>query len=488
MFVKYNQQINQILNEAPSLKPAIDYEKVRAKRLQRDINLLFDKSSFIKEIKSIFSDENITTIDRETLRDIENRSFWHERIYSDLVFLTLENTIHTESMSLNDILNIINNTDWDNFCIGKIYNYLKQGTIKTSKDLDIKANDVAFSQNQENWIKNWCLRHYDKIDFKTAIETHDDHSYTLVEEKANYLRYFLEKFDLEYSRSVYLDMLSFAWDGSGIKYLESKLSKEEITERILDNLEEGIKNHQVLLNHLNFCREENVKEAIPFASKVVIDSNSFQSTREAALGVIAKLSGTLKELEQILPQIKDEFRWIVIRQLFESKSGNLRNFLFKILENEEETEKIKAADFLIRFQDLRGLKFYTEWIRKNKQFPDTEYGSSPLLDLRTIEALPYLFEILELSYEISESDEIFERLDHVVLNAFSEITLHSNQDKNYREIKNAIEDFINRKREKYEKVKYLYIFLERLEKRYYVSKGENQTIDKALNTLQNINL
>ena len=111
------------------------------------------------------------------------------------------------------------------------------------------------TQEQKNCVAQWCYSKLDKVEFKNALETKTKDSssaswFSII------LWYFLRKLGLTYPKEVLLDMTSYDWiEGSqyvGIEYLETLVSKHELTTRILQNLEDGIQNNHVSLSVVVF--------------------------------------------------------------------------------------------------------------------------------------------------------------------------------------------------------------------------------------------
>jgi hypothetical protein len=283
-------------------------------------------------------------------------------------------------------------------------------------------------------------------------------------------------------------MLSFDWvEGHkivGIAYLEELLDESDITTRILKNLQEGIQNNDVLKNHIDYCKRHNIKEVIPVVLDEIPNPERSVEVREIALETFCELSGNTFELEQILPKIKDDFKWSVVEKLLKQNSKYPQIFLLDILANGNEEEKLKAAAYLIQIQDLEGLKYYVEWTKKHKQFTERSFVTSPIISLRTLESVPFLIELLKISYQEDFVQDDFYRLDRLILDTLAVIAVQS--DKHYVEIKKVIENFIDQYRLVIKNVNFLYVFLEKIEQRYYISKSEKLSISDVIKKLENI--
>ena len=362
--------------------------------------------------------------------------------------------------------------DW--FCISKIYEKL------------FNSEEIRVSPEQQGWIQDWCYSKIDEVDFKQAITKTADRSYS-IGWNAIYLFYFFRRFNLGYPKDILLDMLSFDFEGQGIEYLEDFLDEAEMSSRILVNLEEGIIIDDVLKNHLNYCKRFGIKEGLKYALKEIVNTNreKHDEIRRVALETVCEISDSLTELEECLPDITDDFKWSVLDELLKNKSSYAHEFLLKLFQTSGEPDRFKAAECLIKLQDLDALAYYVDYIKNQQRFTRDMYDTAPLTSLHTLDAVPFLTELLQTSYqEDFEQSDPFERLDRLVLDALTNIALLS--ENNYYEIRISIEDFIDKFQPIYKNINWLYSFLEQLEQKYYLNKSEQISIDEVIEKLKTV--
>ena len=472
LYLPFNDLINKKSGNKFALPPKRDFEKERRQRKQRDINLLFSKQAFLKELKRIFETEQKQTFTSKELFSIHAHR-WDDP-YSDLVIYTLHRIARNQIVSLKTTTDLVNSWNWDRFCIGKLYEYSRAD------------KELILSKEQKDWIANWCYSNLDKVNFRTAlVKKPKGCSASWL---AIYLWFFLRKINLTYPKNVLLDMLSFDWVEEhrmlGIGYLEKQLNKVDTTVRILQNLKKGIQIDDVLKNHIDYCKRNNVKEVLQFALSEIKNAARNHEVRRVALETVCEISETLSDLEQILLEITDDFKWNVAEELVKRDSKYSRKFLLKILESGDQQEQIKAAEYLIRLQDVKGLKYYVEWIKRHKKSPERTIDRSPLLSLRVLKSVPFLIELLATSYQDDFIKSDFQRLDSVVLDTLTAIALQSDQ--HYTTIKEATQNFIKEYSSTMKNVNFLHVFLERLENRYYVIKSEKPDISDTIKKLDKI--
>jgi len=475
LFLIFNKEINDKTNGKFLVTLPKSHEKERKEKIQKDFDLLFNGDIFLEEIKKVFDKENKISFSREELLNLKMK-YLKNYNFSDIVLYTLIEFAKGKEITLKEVEEYINK-NLESFCIFKIYKYLNS------------YNELEVSSLQKGFIEDWCKRNIDKVDFKIAIKEEEDGKNFTVNTLAIYLWYFLRKFKFCYSKNVMLDMLSFDLPGkedmAGIDYLEKCLSIKDITQRIFDNLEQGNNNKYALKNYLLYCQEKGLKEIISYAKKIIIFYNQAfnEGLRNTALEVICKMSTALDELEQLLTEVKDKFKWRIIEKLFEKKSKKLKKFLKESLKKPDDEDKLNSSKYLIKLNDLEGLEYYVKWLEKKNSYTiESLIGKSPLIFLEDVKAIPLLINLLEKSYQSDFIQDDFHRLDSDVLDALNNIALKS--EKNYIKVKNAIENFISKNSEIYKNVYFLNLFLEKLEQKFYITKSEKIDIEEVIKKLE----
>ena len=474
LFLPFNRLMNEKSGNKFVLPPIRDFDEEKRKRTQRDIELLFDKQAFLSEIKNIFDTEKKETFTRDELLKMESE-YWDNQYFSDLALDTLYDIARNEAITFEKAVQVVDRRDWDLFCISKIYNYM------TSRE------EAALSEDQESWIGKWCDSHIRDIDFKTVLVKKSDGQLS-TDWRAIYLWYFLRKLNLTYPKDIFLDMLSFdsieKYEWIGIGYLEELLKEDDMIARILENLQNGIKNDIVLKNHIEYCRRHDIKEVLPFALSEIANTDRGYQVRQASLETVYELSETISGLEQILLVIKDDFKWDVVGKLLKHESKYCHRFLLGELEGGSEQDQIKAATYLIQMQDLNGLEYYIEWVEEHKELPYAVFDKSPIHSLRKVESIPLLIRLLRISYQERLYEDFFRRIDNAARNALMEIALQSEE--NYLEVREAVERFIKENTSIIRNVEFLDYFLDSLDMRHYMSKSKKVDIDDVIEKLEKV--
>lgn len=461
VFNIFNKMINKASNNRFILSHHSDYIEEQRNRIKSDLGIMFDKKIFIDEINSIFEILCSREIQREDLVKVRNKMG-----KSSLIIQILNKMLKdAQALSLEHVIEQVDKWDWDSFCISKVYEYLN------------RFEDFILSAKQKQWIAEWCYSRVQSIDFKTAITMKDD-NHRSVRKDAIYLHFFLIRLDLEYPKSVLLDMLSFDWNRTGIDYLEQRLDSDELTARVLQNLERGIVIDDVLENHLNYCRKHHIMEGVEFAIREIVNAErkSSRGLRAIALATVYELSDSMSVLEKALAEVVDEFKWRIVDVLVKENNEFVYSYLTDQFLRNSGTEKLKACEYLIKLQDVNALKYYVEEVKSSGNYSNVPFDITVLQSMRTLDSLPFLLELLEVSYsDNSKQDDLFERLDNAVMNSLASIALDS--ELNFITVRNELESFIRIYTPVHENVNWLYAFIDQLEERYYVKRAEVRSLD-----------
>lgn len=468
---QFNEVIVEKFGEKFALSPKTDYEKMRIQGTQRDVELLFSKELFLEEILRIFKISKKDELTCAELFLLETEYF--EDNLSKLIIYLLCKIAGDKAVSSEKAIERIDSLKWDYFVIGKVY------------DMSRRDEGINFTQDQKQYVSEWCLSNVQDVDFRKAISKIDNSIST--NRKAIFLSYFLRKFDLSYPENVLLDMISFDCFDSGvnfvgIEYLEKRLPYPKMKKRVLENLDNGIECDFILKNHIIFCKIHRIKQILQFTPDIIIDANRVYDTRKLALDTTSEMSETLSELEVILAEIKDDFKWVVLETLI-GKKKNCEAFLLNAYNKGNEDDKLKASAYLMRLQNIKGLGFFIEWIEENEEYP-WFINESPLRFLHDNIFVPNLLKLLKISYQDNISQDNFHSLHNDVLEALSRIAMNSEQ--NFYEIKKCIEDFITENSSNIANINFLYSYLEGLELKF--SDARNKDINFVIAKFQELSI
>lgn len=458
--------------------PKRNFEEERSVQKNREIEMFYNKELFKKEISLVFEKEKKEEFTNKDIREIERKN-WESQIYATKALHIIKDFSKENPITLTVILEYYKKADFDFMFVGEIYSMLTQN--ENSNLLEKKDTEDELDEKYIERVKKWCYEHIEDIDFKTALELEPNKQKT-TSYKAIYLQYFLKKFNLIYLEKILLDLLSFDFYGGGIDYLEEKISFQKIKERILENLKSGKENEEAINNYYKFGLKHKISDLIPFALDSIKNLQYDITTKKSALELLNLFDNTSDDLYQLLFDTKDEVKWEIVKALFDKKYENLEDFLLTELKSDEENNRNRASTYLIELQNIEGLEYFTERITTEMRYGEKFYERNSLKTLIIKEAIPYLLNLLELTYQKEFKHYKYERLDSEVYEALTSIALQSAE--NFMYVKEETEKFINAHILEYKDVNFVYAFLERLEQKYYINKSQNITIDDVLEKLK----
>jgi predicted NACHT family NTPase len=472
--LSFNKMMNEISGDKFIPQPAPDMKKERKEHRIDDLNLLFDKEAFLNEINLVFEKTQKETLTKDDLYEIRKEQ-WQSPTLSNLAIQTIGDFVRNNPASLEHIVETINKSDWDFYRATKVYEKLSNN------------KELALTEEQEKILAQWCYANLDKVDFKTALVQKPEGGGT-TSWLAILLWYYLRRLHLKYPKEVLLDMLSFEWiEGHqwvGIEYLEELLDESDITQRILENLERGIGPDDVLRNHYKYAKQHSVREVIPFALADITNPGRSGWVRETALETVYELSESPLILEQALSKITDEFKWKVVDKLIGKDGGLTHQFLLNILKNGDEEERLTAAQYLIRLQEIEGLSYYADWIERNMQFTEYHSETFSLRELKTPAAIPLLMKLLDLSYREGLVQSDFHTLNRAVLDTLNRVALQSED--SYKAVRSSIKKFIEENISTYKGVNFLYQYIDSLERSFYINKSNQITLPEVIVKIREI--
>ncbi len=460
---KYGEKF--AFNEPPN------WEQISADRRNRDIELLFDVDSLMEDINSIFLSEGKEILTSEELYNLK-ATYLAEPSFSDLSYDILRTFFSNQDISLLTVKRLLANKDWDQFRIEKLYDFFQN------------YEDLKLTGLQEAWILKWCSSKIGSMNFKQAIEK-TSHTTITISWNAIYIWYFFRKFNFEFQQSILLDMLSFDFHEVGIDYLEQHLNKNIMTDRILNNLADGIEIDDVLQNHIRYLMRHKIFDGIEYALKEIVNrsSDKYDDIRTLLLEYTSLAPDGLIKLEKILEMIDDPFLWKVIELLVDSKSKFAYEFLKNIFNSGSESKKFKSAEFLIRYQDIEALQYYIDSCIEENELTKGPLNSSPLRYLEISQSIPFLLQLLKISYEKEFKTTGYGRtLSKIALDAFESLALKS--DSLFQNVQDSIYDFISNYSSFYDDTNWLYYFLDQLERKFYVNKSAQMDIEAVISKLE----
>lgn len=227
-------------------------------------------------------------------------------------------------------------------------------------------------------------------------------------------------------------------------------------------------------------------ETYPFILKEIINKERNDYNRKEILDVFYKETNDVKGIKKILPTADSLIKWKLMDKLIESNEIKfIESFLLRTRKNNINPEdKINIIEYLIKIQNIEGLKSYIELVYEanEKNLNDLHYVQS-LTMLSKREAITYLMELLDISYKKEiKFDRRLDTLNSIVLGALFNIAMIN--EKNLDEVKKNLEKFMNKNIKKYKNVNFLLHTIENMEIQFYMNKAQTYKIEDVIEKLK----
>ncbi|WP_044208973.1 NACHT domain-containing NTPase [Flammeovirga sp. OC4] len=452
--------------------PQIKTKDIFTEIIEKDFNLLFDPKKVKDKIISVFELAEKSQFSKTEIRDMH---YYRKEISklqyfdSNLVFEILEKFVNKEKevVTLQEVLKWFDNTEnVEEYLIRRLYNTLLR------EDFDKKLNDF-----QKKWLVDWVNKKILKIDFSTAITFKSNDSFS-VNSLAQWVYFFSLKLNLKHSNSIMLDMLLFVWtdneeNNSNINYISKWVSSELMIERMLTNLENGLKNKIIRSKYLEYLLEKGKIDSYQFIESEVLNEDDY--------GLLTSYWEKTKNIEvfkELFTKSNSKIKWYILDILlnqgeFSFCLKQLKTLLHNPHSQEEELIILK---YLISIGNIDGLKRFTEHLRENNIRILKDFVKS--YKTFSINALPYLMELLELCYKYEIIIDFRETLVHQsVYDLIKSTALVS--EKNYSAVRKELKTFLDLNHKKYKYVKYLNHRLQELDQEFYKNNTITLTISEV---------
>lgn len=470
----YHEELLKIDSEKYAFKK-IDYKSIKKAKRKKDLELLFSKKEFLFEVVNVFKDEN-AKLTKDELYDWTKRAFNDDEMTNSLVVETLRDFARDkEYVELSEVKHFINNKSrWRWFQIHNL--------VQFARDTD----DFEFPSEAFQFVLTWVEDELKTANFKTAIEYKNKNYYSYRYTEL-YISYFIQRFDIEVSPSVLLDLLNLECFLLPVKinttnlkgdervpdtfdFVAEKLGFEKVSQRVLDNLKNSFLVPVVRKSHIKFCHDFKVCEAAPMVLDEILNVNWEGYYQREFITKYIEMSSDLDLLLEIFEELPEESQIHASRLMAEEGYLEIVETLKNlILNGDDEDAKFGFIQNLKILDERVAFAFEKDWILRNKRIPE-RYGKSSNLKSAQIEDLIEIFEdAIKFKYGTgmwsSRNDFLSELIEK-----------GSKDEISYLMIRDKIMKWL----EEYEDVKFLHYQLQNLEQKYYSNIPQALTFEKAV--------
>lgn len=435
----------------------VDINAIFKENMQKGFNILFDFDLFKYETIKVFGDKEQITI--EDLKHTKYYNYHETYLFNissvDLIICLLHKN---NQISIEYVIKwISNNLNFKKYQINEIYQKLKNN------------NDIQVSEDQLNFIRTWFESNIEKVDFTKAITYNENGSFS-VNNYANIISFLLNRFGFECSKCKLLDMFLFVFnDDRSNKYINfdklvEKLDKEDVDKRIVENINQYKEKleYRILMNHINYIFKNELKEGYNVIFDILVNSNIEGYQKESIIRSYFNYNKNYKDIIVRYNKFEFSYKLYILKHLIEKgDKENVKDELITLKTQSDDKEINRLINsYLIKLEDIRGLEFSIEWIKKYKYSP---FGQNiqTLNCFKDINVLPYFIKLLELSYdETIKVEHEFDKLWSIVIGGLEHLALYSFD--NFHQVINELGKFIVTNKTLLEDVEFLNNPIERI--------------------------
>ncbi|OXS54544.1 hypothetical protein B1A99_26735 [Cohnella sp. CIP 111063] len=426
----------------------------------------------INEIFGVFSGEGKDSLLQENL-DFE--LLWDTTLgrykYKKYIISILEDLLVHRSYTFDEVVAEINGWDYNTFVLLQIYELLNNNS------------EVILTEQQSQIISSICYEMLDRVSFRNAIKYQEQNeTIPIITISLWYIR---QRLNLDYPESVLLDLLSFDYhyhrhDYLGTSYIEDRVESEKISARVLENLEQYSIKGRVLINHLQYCLKHHLSSGTNVIKKYLEDNTAESAERILAFEVLLSYGIDDHYLITVMKSTTDfEVFFKIGKHLFAVGNDTVESLLMQYV-NEDSRYTVNSAYLLMERQNMQGIKYFCNHFEK---FDSYYFEHRPLSLIRTVEALPVLFELLNKAMVNHLQTDRFRRLDVEILNVMTHIALQGKTE--LQTVLSSLLDFIDRN-PTIPNIQFLHVSYDDILNSYKTNTPGHHYVESALRTANNL--
>lgn len=480
---KLQTQINLLTQDAFVYKKQISQEEANALCHANDLKLLLNPSDFLAEAQMIFTSFELRKLALEDLCCWERGKFSEENLSHSIVLDLLQDMARDRTfITIRDVSKFTKDKRrWEWFVIQH---------LRTMLDKNIGI-DLA----NEQVILNWCYSKLSQCNFKTAVWKNEKNgcSYRNIEFT---IATFWMSLNFEVEESLLLDFLYFDFHGIKIYREAGKSPDKTLSDYVAERIKDipalkrrviHILDEDVYVNVkaslVRKCRDLHIVEATAPIFKIIESEVLSDYEIAEALSIYVELGGDKDSLVSLLNTLDLTKHWHW--QLIELLSADYYEAVHKCVKNcgevitDSHPYHLTVLIFLLNSGHIDSWKAFTKWMIKNNQVDFHLSKTISLSKLPTDSVLSDLISLLVASFSKDfrkrfASDEYSDQ----VMNLIFDFAL-SSEDR-FQKIMQAFNDVIENRKSEHPNVSTLHYTQRRLERTFYINKGDSISLEEAL--------
>lgn len=429
---KFNKEFNTSFNTSiplPKLVERINPDEERQQIAQYEKSLFFNQSAYIKVANKIFSNINDRKdINKEDFSNFQKNQISKGLSYKEFPFLIEEFILNRCPNTKDEIIRLLKeNWDWT--------------VVWDLRRLMSRNKELKLLPSEKKWLIKWCTNYLEKIDI-TKSPTYGDiifTHYTILLKQINYpkeLYLYMIGNGIQNHIGSELDILSFLLNSV-------KIAEDEINEKILSCLKNKSTKGYELLNFFHYlAKRPNYKAAKHL--QYYIETSDSRDYRTKAFYAYSNCLGNKSRVFDLLIKLPfcDEIEYEVIQFCkTENKEETEKILLKKYCSTSEPKQKITYARWLVKLNNIEGIKYLYEYTKKEKVSPFSSAFSRTNIKFSNKYGIKYLLKLLDVNFSEDLKDDYFESCFHAVRGMISNLALNDNG-QNFKFIDKRINQYI----------------------------------------------
>jgi|GEM_PF-1387261 len=410
-----------------------EYQQQEITRFENDMKYIKSKEAFTSGINSFFNAYGSDSIPEDDIYiDVDDNK---TRIRKDsyLISMFLYNWVETNDnkVYLKTCLERLNQEG--------LFEYFRIEEILSHPYKQEKFTSISRTISSKYFYKNLPKCNFENCIWETlSNEGSPITKYRTLEMQMGQLfRHY--QFDLDLS-----NLMEFIWlDDGGVRKLDiehdpfyNKNHKKSFTEIILEkikpnelsdfrqkvmlNLNIGIRFESVLATHISICRHFKIIESLPLILKFIFDRNISNRYRSSYIEIYLELGGDYSLLLPLLQEgynIDDYSFRALISKLYKTNDNEVKLAMLQYLSNPEADNetKIQTAKYLCYLGEKSGFDYLLSIIEKTGKSPYTIQGNISISNVDTKYALKKLDKHATHLLVRAEDSKFFESTQQIML-------------------------------------------------------------------------
>lgn len=361
--------------------------------------------------------------------------------------------------------------------------------LKERNKKDKQKYELKISKAQIKYMQDWFNANIHSVDFAHAVKRTDKNQLTF-NNMAIRLISLMQSMEFDCPDDVLLEMtlccLAMIDWGLTLEDIRSRISDIRLLDtRIIENIKSRIELDHVLIEHVDYAFKYDLSEAYDsiFQTLTQYENDDYVGTHIIDVYSKAKknIVFCLKYWDLYGIKIKLQIaKYLATVEMFDF----IRQELPLLYDEANDEQKESINQFLILSGDIRGLKNSISWINQTKRSPFSQHDRL-LNHFESLEALPYLMQLLEMSYDKTiERPHIWDSMTSLVVNGV--IHLGSAKKENYSKVVHCLNDFIAKHKGKLEHVEFLNSYIESLHTEYDKKFSRTYSFQEAISIINRL--